>query len=164
MNADPLLRDNKVLSLADFTSEVLILPELKARTMPGAILELSQAFPRSDGRWDAEKLNHAALEREQQMSTAMEFGAAFPHARSNDWVRLQFALGRSAVPFVWSRGQPRVQFVFLNAVPANDAMGVLEARFRHGPAGQRCCHSRTIQDCRLNQRPLELLSLMPVRR
>jgi mannitol/fructose-specific phosphotransferase system IIA component (Ntr-type) len=93
--------------------------------MEGAILELSNAFPRSDARWDAEKLHRAALQREQQMSTAMNFGAAFPHVRSDACIRLQFAFGRSPEPFKWS-GSQRVSFVFLNAVPAQDVMGYLK--------------------------------------
>jgi mannitol/fructose-specific phosphotransferase system IIA component (Ntr-type) len=104
---------------------VLIIPELQARDMEGAILELSSAFLRSDARWDAEKLHRAALQREQQMSTAMNIGAAFPHVRSDACIRLQFAFGRSAEPVKWSGSQP-VSFVFLNAVPADDAMGYLK--------------------------------------
>src|SRR4051812_41229294 len=115
-NAPPA--PGKILTLADFSSEALIIPELQARDMAGAILELSNAFQRSDARWDVPKLNQLAYERERQMSTAMEFGAAFPHIRSDTCLRLQFALGRAATPFEW--GQPgflKVQFIFLNAVP-----------------------------------------------
>jgi mannitol/fructose-specific phosphotransferase system IIA component (Ntr-type) len=114
-------------ALADFTCEALILPQLQARDLAGAILELSRLFPLGGPGWDAVKLNRLALEREQQMSTAMPFGAAFPHVRANVCPRLQFALGRSAKPFAWGgRGAPEVRFVFLNAVPAGDAMGYLK--------------------------------------
>jgi len=104
---------------------VLIVPELQARHMEGAILELSKVFPRSDARWDSQKLYRAALQREQQMSTAMNFGTAFPHVRAEACIRLQFAFGRSPEPFKWN-GSQRVSFVFLNAVPANDAVGYLK--------------------------------------
>ncbi len=93
--------------------------------MEGAILELSNAFSRSDVRWDADKLNRTALQREQQMSTAMNYGMAFPHARSNACIRLQFAFGRSPKPFAWG-GLERVSFVFLNAAPDDDTMGYLK--------------------------------------
>src|SRR4029077_9922307 len=77
--------------------------------------------------WDVATLNQAALERERQMSTAMPFGAAFPHVRSNLCPRLQFALGRAAKPFAWGgRGAPEGPLVLLNAVPADDAMGYLK--------------------------------------
>jgi mannitol/fructose-specific phosphotransferase system IIA component (Ntr-type) len=154
----------KTPSLADFTCAGLIIPELEARTMPEAILELSAAFHRSDPRWDEEKLNRAALEREHQMSTAMELGAAFPHARFHDCVRLQFSLGRTAEPFPWGPGLPLVQFVFLNAVPANDAVGYLKlvsgmARLVNDPAlWGRLKAANTTKDF------LELLGRMPVRK
>ncbi|MDB6123532.1 MAG: fruA: system, fructose subfamily, component [Pedosphaera sp.] len=114
-------------TLADFTSEALIIPDLKARDMTGAILELSKVFQQSDKRWDAQKLNQFALEREQQMSTAMNFLTAFPHVRSNACLKLQFALGRTSKPFEWGKpGSLSVQFVFLNAVPATEALGYLK--------------------------------------
>jgi mannitol/fructose-specific phosphotransferase system IIA component (Ntr-type) len=106
---------------------VLILPQMLARDMAGAIRELSRAFHAADARWDAEKLNQAALQREEQMSTAMDFGAAFPHVRSSACLRLQFAMGRTPEPFAWGgAGSLKVRFVFLNAVPASEAMGYLK--------------------------------------
>jgi mannitol/fructose-specific phosphotransferase system IIA component (Ntr-type) len=114
-------------SLADFTSEALIIPQLKARDMAGAILELSNVFQLSDRQWDAQKLNQTALEREQQMSTAMNFLTAFPHVRSSACPKLQFALGRSNEPFEWGRpGSLSVQFIFLNAIPSSEALGYLK--------------------------------------
>jgi mannitol/fructose-specific phosphotransferase system IIA component (Ntr-type) len=104
---------------------VLIIPQLQSRDVEGAILELCNTFPRIGADWDAEKLRHTALQREQQMSTAMNYGVAFPHVRSNACSRLQFAFGRSPEPFAWG-GSQRVSFVFLNAVPAEDAMGYLK--------------------------------------
>jgi mannitol/fructose-specific phosphotransferase system IIA component (Ntr-type) len=116
----------KILTLADFTSEALIIPGLKSRDMSGTIAELSQAFSRTDSRWDTQRLNAAALQREQQMTTAMEFGAAFPHVRSDACIRMQFAFGRAAEPFTWGRdGSLEVRFVFLNAIPASEALGYL---------------------------------------
>jgi mannitol/fructose-specific phosphotransferase system IIA component (Ntr-type) len=114
-------------ALADFTSEALIIPQLRMRNMAGIIMELCETFQRNDSRWDAQKLNQSALQREAQMSTAMEFGAAFPHVRSSACPELKFALGRCPEPVVWGRpGSLSVRFVFLNAVPVNDALGYLK--------------------------------------
>jgi|GEM_PF-2232050 mannitol/fructose-specific phosphotransferase system IIA component (Ntr-type) len=115
-------------TLADFTSEALIVPQLQARDMTGAIQELSQAFQSSDTAWNGEELARMALEREEQMSTAMDLGgtgAAFPHVRSTACPRLQFAMGRAVAPLAWD-GSSRVRLVFLNAVPDSDAMGYLK--------------------------------------
>jgi mannitol/fructose-specific phosphotransferase system IIA component (Ntr-type) len=112
----------KIISLADFTGEDVMVPQLRARDMAGAILEMCETFQRSDARWEAQKLFRLALEREHQMTTAMGFGAAFPHVRSNACPRLHFGLGRAVEPIEWGPpGSIKVNFVFLNAVPANDA-------------------------------------------
>ncbi|EEF57673.1 PTS sugar transporter subunit IIA [Pedosphaera parvula] len=114
-------------TLADFTSEGLIVPDLKARDMAGVILELSNAFQKHDPVWNAQRLNQAALGREEQMSTAMNFLTAFPHVRSKDCPKMQFALGRASEPMEWGRpGSLKVQFVFLNAIPATEALGYLK--------------------------------------
>jgi mannitol/fructose-specific phosphotransferase system IIA component (Ntr-type) len=165
VSSNPLPEAGKVLTLADFTSEALILPAMHGCDIPGAILELSNTFQKSDVQWDAQKLNYIALDREQQMSTAMEFGAAFPHVRSNACIRLQFALGRAPVPFEWGRaGALKVQFVFLNAVPASDAMGYLKllsgmARIGKDPA--LLAQFRTAATAR---ELFELLSRIPLRK
>jgi mannitol/fructose-specific phosphotransferase system IIA component (Ntr-type) len=123
-------------SLADFTSEKLLLPQLQSRDMAGAIGELSAAFGASHPGWDTAALNQMALERERQMSTAVEFGAAFPHVRLGGEAafqeihmeggeKLQFALGHSAKPLDWPGGS-KVRLVFLNVVPGADAMGYLK--------------------------------------
>lgn len=104
-----------------------MIPQLRAGDMAGAILELCEAFQRSDNRWDAQKLFRGALDREHQMTTAMAFGAAFPHVRSNSCLRLHFGLGRTVEPIEWGPpGSIKVNFVFLNMVPANEAMGYLK--------------------------------------
>jgi len=142
---------------------VLIIPQLQARDMEGAILELSNAFPRSDARWDAHKLHQAALQREQQMSTAMNFGAAFPHVRSDACIRLQFALGRSPVAFNWS-GSQRVSFVFLNAVPAEDVMGYLKLVSGMGKLLKESAMLEQMKTAATARELLELFGKVPLRK
>jgi PTS system fructose-specific IIA component len=133
--------------------------------MAAAIQELSSAFQRSDGQWDAQKLNQAAFEREAQMSTAMEFGAAFPHVRSSACIRLQFAFGRAAEPFEWGgRGSLRVQFVFLNAVPANDAMGYLKLLSGMARLAKEPALLEQFRDAESACELLALLSKLPLRK
>lgn len=152
-------------TLADFTSEALIIPQLQTRNMAGAIQELSNAFPRSDARWDAQKLNQAALQREQQMTTAMDFGAAFPHVRSSACIRLQFALGRAPGPFTWGPpGSLNVQFVFLNAVPANDALGYLKLLSAMARLGKEPALFQQFKTAAGAKELMALLGQMPVRK
>ena len=152
-------------TLADFTTEALIIPQLQTRNMAGAIQELSNTFPRSDARWDAQKLNQAALEREQQMTTAMDFGAAFPHVRSNACIRLQFALGRAPAPFTWGQpGSLNVQFVFLNAIPANDALGYLKLLSAMARLGKEPALMKQFKAAASAQEILDLLGTIPIRK
>jgi len=133
--------------------------------MTGIIMELSQAFQRNDSRWDAQKLNKSALEREAQMSTAMEFGAAFPHVRSSACPELKFALGRCPEPVVWGRpGSLSVRFVFLNAVPANDAMGYLKLLSGMARLGKDAVLLEQFKTAAGAPELLELLGKLPLRK
>ncbi len=131
--------------------------------MEGAILELSNAFQCSDARWDAEKLHHTALERERQASTAMKFGAAFAHVRSDACVGLQFAFGRSPEPFLWD-GSQRVRFVFLNAVPADDGMGYLKLISGMAKLGKNPVLLEQLQAMPTARELLELFGRIPLRK
>ena len=108
------------LSLADFTSESLIVPWMRATNMVEALAELSECFRSLGKGWDVLEMSRAAIMRERQMSTAMDFGAAFPHARSPAYPDLRFAFGRFIGTVRWEDGA-KVDMVFLNAVPGKDA-------------------------------------------
>jgi len=165
VSVNPLSNPVKIFTLADFTSEALIIPQLQTRNMAGAIQELSNAFPRSDAQWDAQRLNQAALEREQQMTTAMDFGAAFPHVRSNACFRLQFALGRAPTPFTWGlTGSLKVQFVFLNAVPANDSLGYLKLISAMARLGKESALLEQFRTAAGTRELLQLLGTIPIRK
>lgn len=154
-----------IVTLADFTSEALIIPQMQARDIDGSIRELSNAFPLADAHWDAEKLHHAALQREEQMSTAMEFGAAFPHVRSSACLRLQFAMGRAAHPFPWGgRGAMPVRFVFLNAVPESDAMGYLKLLSAMARLGKDHTLLEQLRTAASARDILELFARIPLRK
>lgn len=108
--------------LTDFTQEALTVPQLQARDVPGIIGELSQALQREACVSDALPFYHAVLNREFLVSTAMDCGLAFPHARLNGLKQLWFALGRTAEPVIWGvKGGLPVRLIFLMAVPATDA-------------------------------------------
>ncbi|HEX4644132.1 MAG TPA: PTS sugar transporter subunit IIA [Verrucomicrobiae bacterium] len=162
---DTSLHPAKIPTLADFTSEALIIPQLQSRDMAGIIQELSEAFQRGDSRWDAQKLNKSALEREAQMTTAMEFGAAFPHVRSSACPELKFALGRCPEPVVWGRpGSLKVRFVFLNAVPASDALGYLKLLSGMARLGKDTDLLEQFKTAAGAHELLELLGKLPLRK
>ena len=110
------------MTLADFTSPALIIPHLRGQDAASVIQELSQALSREKRIPDLLPFYHAALNREFMVSTNMEAGMAFPHARLPGLKELSFALGRSVEPLGWGgRASGSVRLVFLIAVPATDS-------------------------------------------
>jgi mannitol/fructose-specific phosphotransferase system IIA component (Ntr-type) len=110
------------MTLADFTSPGLILPYLRGQDAASVIQELAQAMQRERRVPDLLPFYQAALNREFLVSTEMEAGMAFPHARLPGLKELSFALGRSDEPLLWgTRGARAVRLVSLIAVPATEA-------------------------------------------
>jgi len=100
----------------------LIVPHLRARDATGAIHELSLVMQREGGVPDWLPFYHEALNREFLLSTDMEAGMAFPHARLAGLKELVFAFGRSDEAFAWGpEVTHRVRLVFLLAVPVGDS-------------------------------------------
>ena len=110
------------MTLADFTSPGLIIPHLRGGDAASVIQELSQVLQHEKRVPDLLPFYHAALNREFMVSTDMEAGIAFPHARLPGLKELSFALGRSREPLTWGKRADRsVRLVFLIAVPATDS-------------------------------------------
>jgi PTS system fructose-specific IIC component len=115
------------MTLADFTSQGLIIPSLRGKDVASVIQELGQALQRERRVPDLLPFYHAALNREFLVSTDMEAGMAFPHARTPGLSGLSFALGRSSEPLTWGAKAARsVRLVFLIAVPATDSIQYLQ--------------------------------------
>jgi fructose PTS system EIIBC or EIIC component len=109
-------------TLADFTSPGLIVPQLRGQDAASVIQELSQALQQDKRIPDLLPFYHAALNREFMVSTDMEAGMAFPHARLPGLKEVSFAFGRSDTPLGWgTKATGAVRLVFLMAVPATDS-------------------------------------------
>jgi fructose PTS system EIIBC or EIIC component len=103
-----------------------MIPQLREREMPGVISELSRLLRQQSRIPDMLPYYHAALNREFLMSTAMEHGIAFPHARMGGVPRLCFALGRCAEPISWGKNDGvEIRLVFLTAVPPTNSTGYI---------------------------------------
>jgi mannitol/fructose-specific phosphotransferase system IIA component (Ntr-type) len=110
------------MTLADLTSPGLVIPSLQGKDVASVLQELSQALLRERRIPDALAFCHAVLNRELLVSTEMETGMAFPHARAPGIAGLSFALGRSREPLKWgATTAPSVRLVFLIAVPETDS-------------------------------------------
>lgn len=107
-----------MLTLADYTSPELILPELQSRSVPAVLAELCHTLEGAGRVEDPLAFYNAVVSHEQLSSTAMPPGWALPHARLKSLSSLSFAVGRSPVPLAWNpAGGPAVRLVFLFAVP-----------------------------------------------
>lgn len=110
------------LTLADFTGPALMVPQLRGQDAASVIQELSHALQQDQRIPDLLPFYNEALNREFMVSTDMEAGMAFPHARLPGLREVSFAFGRSAQPLNWGkRASGPVQLVFLLAVPATDS-------------------------------------------
>jgi mannitol/fructose-specific phosphotransferase system IIA component (Ntr-type) len=110
------------MTLGEFTKPGLILPHLAGRDAASVIQELSQTMHAQKLLPDSLPFYQAALNREFLVSTEMEQGVAFPHARLANLPDLFFALGRSHEPLSWGPSSAhRVNLIFLIAIPATDA-------------------------------------------
>lgn len=79
--------------VARFSSNSLMLPELKAETREGVLSELVHLMAREGFVENPEGLLEAALKREAIMGTAVNHGLAFPHVRGVEGGGLTFSLG-----------------------------------------------------------------------
>jgi mannitol/fructose-specific phosphotransferase system IIA component (Ntr-type) len=110
------------MTLADFTSPGLIIPHLRGQDAASVIQELSQSLQREKRVPDLLPFFQAALNREYLVSSDMEAGMAFPHARLPGLKDLTYAFGRSNEPLDWgARARRSIKLVFLIAVPATDS-------------------------------------------
>lgn len=158
MSSNPAIGLEPAISLADYTSESLMVPQLREQDIAGVIQELSRLLHKAGRVPDMLPFYHSALNREFLVSTASPYGMAFPHGRLNGLPRLCFALGRLTQPIEWGvKGSPPVQLIFLMAVPATDATSYLYVVAGLAKLGKQ---DRLLADLRTAQTPLEMMSVL----
>ena len=103
-------------------SKDFIICNLKADSKDEAILELVDLVSKSPNITDRKVLLDDIMQREAKMSTGMEHGIAFPHAKSEGVKHLTVAIGRkkSGIEFDSLDGLPSQIFVLI-ASPTDEA-------------------------------------------
>jgi mannitol/fructose-specific phosphotransferase system IIA component (Ntr-type) len=138
------------VTLADFTSRDLIVPQLRGRDEAAVLQELSQALQREGRVPDFLPFYHAALNREFLVSSDWEAGMAFPHARLPGLKELSFALGRCDPQLNWgAKVGHSVRLIFLIAVPATESaqyLSLVSGLARLAKDGQLVEKLRTAED------------------
>jgi mannitol/fructose-specific phosphotransferase system IIA component (Ntr-type) len=84
---------NEAFKLSDYLKPKLMVTELKGVTTEEVIHELLTVMKDAKGIADVDEAAAKVLERERQMSTAMEEGLALPHARTDLVENLTCAIG-----------------------------------------------------------------------
>ena len=113
------LAPNPTRTLADFSSDALMLPKFQGRSMPEVMRELSQALQQENGSMP--DMHHPALKAlncELLTSLMLDMGATFPQVSVTSLSRSRFALGRSGEPLAWRAPAFRpIDLVFLMLDP-----------------------------------------------
>ena len=104
--------------LADIVFENQIALELRARTQSEALCELTGLFAGNRNVIDAERLCRDVIAREALSATAMNNGAALPHARTEAVRDIVLAVGRSAEGVLFANQIP-VRLIFVIGTPKN---------------------------------------------
>ena len=102
-------------------------PRLLATTKQGAISELVSLLYENGLVMDRERAVQAVLEREQGLSTGLEYGLAIPHARTDAVTRLVCAVGlkKEGLDFDAADGKP-ARIVILVMAPDSSATPQLQ--------------------------------------
>ncbi len=103
------------LKLDDYIRPELVTPNLAGRTKEEIIIELLGLLEKAGLISDAEKAGQVVLQREAQLSTAMEDGIAIPHGRTNAVDSLVCAVGvkREGMDFGSADGKATTIFVLV---------------------------------------------------
>ena len=108
---------------ADFLSQTFFVPALAATDKPGVLAELadvvvSRGIVRPE---DRDAVLAALVEREEKMSTGMQYGIAIPHAKTELVDRLVtiIAVSKAGVPFDTLDGEPASIFIATLSPPSD---------------------------------------------
>lgn len=104
--------------ISRFSAETLMVPDMVAGSAADAIEILAGKMEAAGFINNSDALIGSALERESMLSTAMDFGLAFPHIRGVEGGSLTLACGVSKEPFEWDASGTKTSIVFLITIPA----------------------------------------------
>jgi mannitol/fructose-specific phosphotransferase system IIA component (Ntr-type) len=104
------------VALADLLDERHVALQLRARKPPQALREIVRLLAANGKIDNPEKFLREVLAREAKIPTAVQYGVAFPHARTDLVDQIVIGIGRSrgGIPFADGR---RAHLIFIIAVP-----------------------------------------------
>lgn len=102
--------------LARFSSKDLVVPSLSGRTRDEVLEELVGKMSEAGWLTEPRRVLKAAIEREELVSTAVDYGLAFPHVRGVEGGGLVFALGLSRKGVRFAPGSKKLSRIFFFSV------------------------------------------------
>ena len=110
-------------SPADFLSQTFFVPALAATDKQGVLAELSDVVVARGivKAADRDAVLAALVEREEKMSTGMQYGIAIPHAKTElvDRLVTMIAVSKAGVPFETLDGEPASIFIATLSPPTD---------------------------------------------
>ena len=107
------------VGVARFSSKELMLPRIEAEERDDAISELIHLMAGKGYVENPESLLAATLRRESIISTALEYGLAFPHVRGVEGGGLTFSLGVKKKGLKFDRSKARLtRIIFFIVIPS----------------------------------------------
>jgi mannitol/fructose-specific phosphotransferase system IIA component (Ntr-type) len=105
------------IALPELLDDRNVVPRLRSRKLPNALREIASLLAQNGSFNDAERFLQEVLAREETHPSAVENGAAFPHARTNLVDRIVIGIGRSRAGIPVGADQQRAQLIFMIGVP-----------------------------------------------
>ncbi len=104
---------SRMMDLSDYVKPALVIPNILADTKEGVIEELLDILYKNKLLKDRKKTLKSLLDREKVISTGMQYGVAFPHAKIEgiDHIVCAVGLKRDGIDFGSIDGEPSRVFV-----------------------------------------------------
>ena len=140
------------IALPELLDERQVILRLRSRKLPNALREIASLLAQNANINDAEAFLQEVLAREQTHPSAVENGAAFPHARTDLVDRIVIGIGRSRAGIPLGPDQQRAQLIFVIGVPerlVNDyliCVGTLVRLVKDDATRSALLHAQTPRD------------------
>jgi mannitol/fructose-specific phosphotransferase system IIA component (Ntr-type) len=118
VGAMPARGEPRKNGISRFSAEALMVPDMVAGSAADAIEILASKMEAEGFVSNSDQLIMSAMERETMLSTAVDFGLAFPHVRGVEGGSLTLACGVSKEPFAWDESGTQTNIVFLITIPS----------------------------------------------
>jgi mannitol/fructose-specific phosphotransferase system IIA component (Ntr-type) len=105
------------IALSDLLDERHVALRLRSRKLPNALREIAQLLAQNGKIADPESFLEQVLAREQEHSSVVENGMAFPHARTDLVDEIVIGIGRSRAGIRMGPEEQRARLIFVIGVP-----------------------------------------------